>query len=194
MIIYKITNLLNNKIYVGQTVQPLHKRWTRHCSPHSECTYLKNAIAKYGKENFKIENIKECNSLKQMNYWESFYIILFNSTNKYIGYNCNYGGDNKALTQETKQKISKSMSGYKNHFFNKKHTSESLKKQKIKRLNRKNHISGKSIVCIETNEIFISITQASKKYKINRRKIYNQIYNKVKNSRSSFNFKFVGGQ
>jgi hypothetical protein len=86
------------------------------------------------------------------------------------------------------------MSFYKNHFFNKKHTSESLKKQKIKRLNRKNPISGKSIVCIETNEIFISITQASKKYKINRRKIYNQIYNKVKNSRSSFNFKFVGGQ
>ncbi len=52
--IYKIENLINGKIYIGQTVQSVNKRWSEHCNNKSCCKVLKNAIAKYGKENFKI--------------------------------------------------------------------------------------------------------------------------------------------
>lgn len=56
--IYRITNLVNNKIYIGQTIRDLKVRFKQHCYKKG-CTYLHNAILKYGKENFKIELIEE---------------------------------------------------------------------------------------------------------------------------------------
>ena len=52
--IYKITNLVNSKIYIGQTIRSLKERFRQHIYKQG-CTYLHNAILKYGKENFKIE-------------------------------------------------------------------------------------------------------------------------------------------
>lgn len=53
--LYKITNLVNSKIYIGSTRQKISKRWAGHISKSSCCLYLKHSINKYGKENFKIE-------------------------------------------------------------------------------------------------------------------------------------------
>ena len=60
-IIYKITNTINNKIYIGQTIQSLQNRWKRHCSNKGTIDELnmviKKAILKYGKENFEVISI-----------------------------------------------------------------------------------------------------------------------------------------
>lgn len=58
MIIYKITNLINNKIYIGLTTCSLKERWNnhRHCVK-SDPRHLYCSMRKYGIENFKIEQI-----------------------------------------------------------------------------------------------------------------------------------------
>lgn len=59
-IIYKITNLINGKIYVGRTTQDIQVRFKQHCC--DRLRVLPKAIKKHGKENFKIEQIcKVCN-------------------------------------------------------------------------------------------------------------------------------------
>ena len=59
--IYKITNKINNKVYIGQTCRDLQTRWREHKSK-ANCEYnnhLYNAMTKYGAENFIIELIEE---------------------------------------------------------------------------------------------------------------------------------------
>ena len=92
--IYKVTNKINGKIYIGQTIQSVKDRWYRHCgksgiSKAELNTHFKRAILKYGKENFTIETIEMCDSTK-LNDREKFYISYYNS---YInGYNSTIGG------------------------------------------------------------------------------------------------------
>lgn len=108
--IYKITNVVNGKIYIGQTVQTLHQRWLRHCSKTGgSCSYLHRAILKYGKENFKIEVIMETEQ-DFLNVTEQFYIHHYKSTDHRIGYNLTEGGKTtspalRALTKEQETKI-----------------------------------------------------------------------------------------
>lgn len=92
--IYKVTNKINGKIYIGQTIQSVKDRWYRHCgksgiSKAELNTHFKRAILKYGKENFIIETIEMCDST-ELNDKEKFYISYYNS---YInGYNSTIGG------------------------------------------------------------------------------------------------------
>lgn len=87
--IYKITNLLNNKIYIGK-----HK----YSRPELDKNYItsgviiKQSIKKYGIENFNIEIIKICNTLQELNTSEIYYIKEYNSRFP-IGYNLTDGGD-----------------------------------------------------------------------------------------------------
>lgn len=92
--IYKVTNKINGKIYIGQTIQSVKDRWYRHCgksgiSKAELNTHFKRAILKYGKENFTVETIEVCDSTR-LNDREKFYISYYNS---YInGYNSTIGG------------------------------------------------------------------------------------------------------
>ena len=91
-IIYKVTNKINNKIYIGQTVQPLHIRWQGHCQNINNGNYqmvIKRAIHKYGKENFIIEEIEKCNQ-ELLNEREKYWISFYNSYEN--GYNSTLGG------------------------------------------------------------------------------------------------------
>ena len=73
--IYKITNLINNKIYIGKTNRTIEERFKEHCNEYkkerSEKRPLYNAMNKYGIENFKIEQIEEC-SLEESSDRESY--------------------------------------------------------------------------------------------------------------------------
>jgi hypothetical protein len=86
MIVYKTTNILNNKIYVGKDERE---------DPNyiGSGVILHRAIKKYGKHNFKKEIIEHCDNLQQLNDREQFWIKSFNSTDKKIGYNITIGGD-----------------------------------------------------------------------------------------------------
>jgi group I intron endonuclease len=113
MIVYKITNKINGKIYIGQTTSTIQERWNSHCchSKHGRNALLGKAIRKYGKENFTIEQIDYAQSIEELNKKEIEHISLSKSTDKNIGYNLMSGGDNSRHSEVTKQKMSKSKLG-----------------------------------------------------------------------------------
>lgn len=108
-IIYSITNNVNNKKYVGQTITSLNKRWLAHIQEsktHSNRP-LYNAIRKYGVDNFKIKILEECNE----NELESKEVYWIEKLDTYRnGYNATTGGEsNKNVREDIKEKISNSM-------------------------------------------------------------------------------------
>ena len=88
MIIYKITNRLNGKPYVGQTRQSIEKRFLQH---YHTPTPLGQAMRECGIENFTIEIIEYCETQEQANERERFWIRALNSKQPY-GYNVTDGG------------------------------------------------------------------------------------------------------
>ena len=105
--IYKITNIIDNTSYIGQTLYDIQNRLKGHCKVSSKCRYLKNAIQKYGKDNFKIESICECAN-EDLNDKEKYYIEYFNTIVP-NGYNLKEGGNSSRHNEETKRKISESL-------------------------------------------------------------------------------------
>lgn len=75
--IYKIENLKNGKIYIGQSIH-IEKRWQEHCQPSSD-SLIGKAIQKYGKENFSFQILKEVDNILLLNDLETEYILKFNS-------------------------------------------------------------------------------------------------------------------
>lgn len=109
--IYLTTNLLNNKIYIGQTN-------AKRKSYIGGGDLLKKAIKKYGKDNFKREIIVEGEfNQKLIDELEIHYINLFNSTNSKIGYNLKPGGYGNIkgfkMSEEAKKKIGLASTGRK---------------------------------------------------------------------------------
>ena len=88
-IIYKITNKVNGKSYIGQTRYTIEFRWKQH-QHKKDNTYFHNAIKKYGIENFSIEILEECN-IEDLNSREIYYIAKYDTFNN--GYNLTIGGD-----------------------------------------------------------------------------------------------------
>lgn len=94
--IYKITNKVNGKIYIGKTLGSIEKRWKEHCNDYlkqrKEKRPLYSAMKKYGVENFYIEVVEEC-SEEVLAEREIYWIERYGSF-KY-GYNATIGGDGK---------------------------------------------------------------------------------------------------
>jgi len=115
MIIYKITNLINGKIYIGKQV-----RIRKNDNYWGSGVIIKKAIKKYSVENFKKEILEKCNNKIELREKEIYWIKKLNSTNKDIGYNITGGGekcDNQSarkytpLSKKTKNKISRAKTG-----------------------------------------------------------------------------------
>jgi len=98
--IYKITNLINQKSYIGQSVD-IKRRWRDHrkaIQTGENCLY--KAIRKYGIENFSFEIIKECTP-DELNDLERYYINLYDTY--YNGYNSTLGGDSSRCCASPEQ-------------------------------------------------------------------------------------------
>jgi group I intron endonuclease len=95
MIIYKVTNTINGKIYVGQTVKSLKRRWSDHCAKSSTCLALKAAINLHGRENFTIEQIDVASNIDDLNKKEIKWIADLKSFGD-LGYNLCLGGEGKS--------------------------------------------------------------------------------------------------
>lgn len=96
MFIYKITNKINNKIYIGQVYnKSIEARFDRHVKEASKTNpiLVDRAIYKYGVNNFVVEQIDTATSLEELNQKEKYWIKFYNSTNREIGYNLTEGGD-----------------------------------------------------------------------------------------------------
>lgn len=90
MWIYKITNIQNNKVYIGQTIRPVQERINRHFNDALNNiidTHLARAIRKWGKDNFIYEIIDTAETQEELNIKEQKYIRLFQATNDKYGYN-----------------------------------------------------------------------------------------------------------
>ncbi len=92
--IYKITNKINNKIYIGQTIHTLLYRWNNHirASNRGSNIYFHKAIRKYGKDSFNIEKLADAFSKEELNSLEIQYIKQYNSLAP-NGYNTSTGGE-----------------------------------------------------------------------------------------------------
>lgn len=116
--IYKIENLVNHKIYIGQS-NNIQRRFKEHKTKgeksHIPVDY---AIKKYGVENFSFEVIEEC-SLDKLNERESYWIEYFKSYPN--GYNCNVGGEqqsqgiNNGRAKLTEDEVKIIRQAYKDH-------------------------------------------------------------------------------
>ena len=88
MIIYKITNIINNKIYIGQTINTLEERWKRHQNDalsNRLDTHFAKAIRKYGIDNFTAEVIDTAQSQDELTAKETYWIHYYDSIQN--GYN-----------------------------------------------------------------------------------------------------------
>lgn len=109
MYIYKTTNLINDKVYIGKSEKEFDSTY------YGSGVILQKAIKKYGKLNFKVEKIKDCKTINELNESERYYIELYKSNS----YNLAEGGTGGWTTkhfsdkqlEEYKQKLSNSAKG-----------------------------------------------------------------------------------
>ena len=111
-IIYKIENKVTGKVYIGQTLYDLHKRWLQHIRESKDALDGKRQsfplfhrmIIKYGEENFVPSTLEECdNSI--LDEREKYWIEFYNSQED--GYNSTPGGQNFTIDRPINQKVSK---------------------------------------------------------------------------------------
>ena len=92
--IYKISNTINNKKYIGKTSNSIEYRWKQHLYSYKDSSkkhyHLYAAMNKYGIDNFFIEEVGKY-SEDSLNYWETYWIKYYDSYNN--GYNMTLGGD-----------------------------------------------------------------------------------------------------
>lgn len=131
--IYYIKNVLTNQYYVGQSIN-IKRRWNQHISLLNKNqhynVFLQKHWNQYGSDNFTFSIIKSCKE-KYLNRFEKLYIKIYNAFDS--GYNYTIGGDfNPMMSIEVRNKVSKSTTGDKNHFYGKKHSllSEIIMSQK----------------------------------------------------------------
>jgi group I intron endonuclease len=147
--VYKITNQINNKIYIGKSINPT-KRFRMHIylatkyNSKNECTKLYRAIRKYGSEQFKLEIIESFTDENKSYCAEEFYINEFNSIK--LGMNIKPGGKGgsagginhpmwgKKFTTESKLRMANSHKG-------KRDTQETIIKKSLSQSGSKSHLS-----------------------------------------------------
>lgn len=139
MIIYKTTNLVNGKIYIGKDEKN---------NPNylGSGKILKSAIKKYGEENFKKEILEICKTREELNEREKYWIKKLKSIEE--GYNIaegGAGGDTYSNNPNLKDIIDK-LSGENNHFFGKKHSDENKEKIRKTKIGKPSWNSGKTNV------------------------------------------------
>ena len=148
-IVYKHTNKINNKSYIGITCQTLKNRSRKNGIGYKECIRFYNAIKKYGWNNFNHEILYNNLTKEQAEQKEIELIAKHKTNNKNYGYNIQNGGNtigrmaeetkNKiskalkgiTLTEEHKRKIGDAQTGEKNHNFGKKTSNEIKNKIRI---------------------------------------------------------------
>ena len=118
MEIYKITNTVNGKIYIGKTCKTAQQRFNRHIKQSSgnvkNTDYFHLALKKYGSDKFQLD-ILETNieNKEELNKREIYWISKYNSTDNKIGYNLLPGGTGGKLPDEIYKQIGNKLKGRK---------------------------------------------------------------------------------
>jgi group I intron endonuclease len=181
MIIYKATNTVDGKCYIGQTKNTLKFRKRQHIISKIN-TYFSKAINKYGKENFIWEVLCECKSKEELDEMEFHYIKQYNSFGV-CGYNLAWGGSGGGMTghhhtKETKQKISDATKGDSNPFYGKTHSDE-IKKILSEKMSGSNHIKSRTYKVITPTGEVIIVSGIRKWCREHKSKLLHQLMIKV---------------
>jgi len=105
--VYKYTNKINSKVYIGRTMQDIKHRAASTGSGYKTCPKFWNAICKYGWENFELEILAENLSYEESVKLESYYINLYQSNTQEHGYNIlNHEPNRGTIPDEVRKKIS----------------------------------------------------------------------------------------
>lgn len=113
--IYKLTNLINNKIYVGKSTNVFHRKFQHAYSARvsrNHNLHLKRAIIKHGRNNFIFSIIEFCPK-EILDERETFWIKRLKTTNSNFGYNKTFGGKEGYPIEEVKAKIANTLRGRK---------------------------------------------------------------------------------
>ena len=121
--IYKATNLKNGRFYIGKKVSTIFVK-SYYCSG----LLIKISVKKNGVQNFKVELICKCYSKKQLCAKEIYWIKQLNSQHP-NGYNIHRGGEGGPITESTRLKISKKITGTKDSVQTRKKKSKSSKER-----------------------------------------------------------------
>lgn len=143
--IYKITNTIDNRCYIGKSIDlkrriRKHKAYLKSESHHN--IHLQRAYNKYGLENFRFEIIEKCDE-DNLDYLEMFYIQKYDAFE--YGYNMNLGGENGR--------------GYK-------HSQEFKNRQRLNNMGG-NNPSSRKVVC--ENRVFNTIRECAYFYNVNEK-------------------------
>ncbi|WP_431030121.1 GIY-YIG nuclease family protein [Lysinibacillus sp. LZ02] len=158
MIIYKITNKLNGKSYIGQTTRNVRARIAEHKYKKS---LVGKAILEFGEGNFKVEKLESCKTLEELNEREAYWIQKMDTIQP--------KGYNKAIVD--------SKFGKNNGFFGKSHSNLTIIN------NQSNQPNRKQVLCVETGKIFISVRECERTTGVKRTKIINHCKSRVKNQK-----------
>ena len=174
-IIYKITNKINGKVYIGQTIQKggFDRRYCHNLKKYTHNQHLKRSIERYGIDNFEINKVFDIAFSKiELDVKERCWIQYYNSCDINYGYNIAEGGHNgsplKGKTEEELKQIYSKL----NTWQGRKHTEEEKKKISEAQKGELNHRYGKpspirrKVICLNTYEIFDCIKDAQNKYKV----------------------------
>lgn len=108
LLIYKITNTINSKVYIGLTTVSLENRWTGHktAARIGIDRHLYKSMRHYGIDKFTIDKIDEATTLKELGEKERYYIKLYDSQNPDKGYNMTAGGERNQYDANPRAKLS----------------------------------------------------------------------------------------
>ena len=147
--IYIHKNLINKKVYIGQTKRKVEIRWGKNGKGYQGCPHFYSAILKYGWINFEHDILKVVETKDEANYWEEYYINLYQSRNPEKGYNILKGGSGEKPSKSIKMQ----------NFY------QILTKEEKKELydNRRGikNSNSRKVICIETGEEFDSLSAAA---------------------------------
>jgi len=141
--IYILKNTKNNKVYIGQTWASLKKRAGKNGINYKKNILLYNAILKYGFDSFYYEVLTFCSNQDVADFWENYFIVLYDSINRIKGYNLTFGGSAGLKSEYTKKRMSKAQKGRTVSYETKKKLSLILLKDPIRMLGEENPMFGK---------------------------------------------------
>lgn len=170
-VIYKITNTVNGKVYIGQTVNSFNRRYIDGIKgTHNE--HLKRSIKKYGSEKFVVdEEYYIAYSKEELDEKEKELIKKYNSCDARYGYNKRLGGSNGKHTEETKKKMREKCIGrYKGEL------------NPMYGMRGELSPGARKVILLNTREVFVSAKEASLKYNIDSSSITTCCKNKMKSS------------
>lgn len=137
--VYFHKNIYNGKYYIGQTGQLLSKRFGKDGRQYKkDNTYFGNAVRKYGWDGFQHGVLKQNLTKEQANYWQTYYINYFQTTDQRYGYNLTKGGQGTVGRKCSQKQL------------------QQLTKNK------------RAVVCIQTGKIYQSLSAACKENNISR--------------------------